>query len=56
MLDNILVFKVGVFAAQAYGESDFDISAVHAFSMSDGSCHFKTIKNTQVLYAKMASR
>ena len=39
----------GDFTAQALGESDFRVSAMHAFSMSDALCYFKIIKNTQVL-------
>ena len=32
------------FAALASVESDFDMSAMHAFSIVHARCHFKTIK------------
>ena len=50
----VLALNIG-FAAQAYGESDFGVSALHALSMFYESCHFKAIEKPKVLLAKTAN-
>ena len=49
MSDGIFDFQVSDFAAQVSVESDFDMSAMHAFSIVRAHCHSQTIKITQVL-------
>ena len=50
--DLVVLALESVFAAQAHGESDVDMSAKQTFPMTDESCDFNTINNMHLSYGQ----